>query len=91
MDIDVLIEKYLDGSIAPDELETLFSVLKKDKKLLTDFVMDVHLDNALDFHFKNNSIEFPSDANVIELSDEDLKDIAAAGNPPVEPQDTDDE
>jgi hypothetical protein len=92
MDIDDLIEKYLDGSISPDERKELFSTLKKDKGLLKDFVIDVHLDNALDSYFnESDSSGEQSSPSIIELSDDDLRDIAAAGNPPETHPDSDNE
>jgi len=85
MNADGLIEKYLEGSISNSELAELRSLLKKDKTALKLLLDELRLSSELEEYFSPGGT-----VDVIgllakdiegELSEDDLRNYAAAGHP----------
>lgn len=85
-----LYEKYFDASLSKSEMAEFREELKKDDSLLREFLEDAHLENALSSFFEEEegkkTINFPEDIYDGEISEDDLKNINAAGifTPPSE-------
>ncbi|OGV56291.1 MAG: hypothetical protein A2017_11605 [Lentisphaerae bacterium GWF2_44_16] len=78
-----LIEKYFESSLAAHDVKDFRIALKKDPELLKEFLSEAHLENAIENYFASkdaeNTIEFPKDCYDGELTQDDLKNISAAG------------
>lgn len=85
MNADGLIEKYLDGSISDKELAELRSLLKKDKAALKLLLDELRLSSELEEYFSPGGtldvIGLLAKDIAGELSDDDLGNYAAAGDP----------
>lgn len=85
MNADGLIEKYLEGSISDSELAELRSLLKKDKAALKLFLDEMRLASELEGYFSPGGtvdvIDLLANEMDDELSDDDLDNYAAAGDP----------
>lgn len=85
MNADGLIEKYLEGSISDKELAGLRSLLKKDKAALRLLLDELRLSSELEEYFSPGGtvdvIGLLANEMDDVLSDEDLGNYAAAGDP----------
>ena len=80
-----LIEKYVDGSISDAELFELRSLLKKDKAALKLLLAELRLSSELESYFSPGGtvdvIKLLAENLDGELSEDDLRNYAAAGHP----------
>ncbi len=78
-----LIQKYFDASLSGSEVKKLRVLLKNDGGLLKEFLFEAHMENAVEMCFEEenaeDAIKFPEEIYDGELTEEDLRNVSAAG------------